>query len=166
MDERQFLPAHLELIETPVSAAPKAVARLIILFILAAFIWAMVGQVEIVAVATGKTVPAGNSKTIQPLETSVIKKIYVKDGDRVNAGDHLIDLEGIGSDSDFNQSMRQLEAALLTRLRNQALLRGLDSKTLPFFTQQEKESYTFNEKELTEAEHLLQNQYQTWLMQD
>ncbi len=166
LDERQFLPAHLELIETPVSAAPKAVARLIILFILAAFIWAMVGQVEIVAVATGKTVPAGNSKTIQPLETSVIKKIYVKDGDRVNAGDHLIDLEGIGSDSDFNQSMRQLEAALLTRLRNQALLRGLDSKTLPFFTQQEKQSYTFNEKELTEAEHLLQNQYQTWLMQD
>ncbi len=82
-DERQFLPAHLELIETPVSAAPKLVSRLIIAFALIALIWAIIGQVEIVAIATGKTVPAGSSKTIQPLETSVIKKIYVKDGDRV-----------------------------------------------------------------------------------
>lgn len=166
LDERQFLPAHLELIETPVSATPKMVARLIMLFMLIALIWAIVGQVEIVAVATGKTVPAGNSKTIQPLETSVIKKIYVKDGDRVKAGDHLIDLEGIGSDSDFNQSRRQLEAAMLTRLRNQALLRGFDSKTLPVFTREERESYAFNKNELAEAERLMQNEYQTWLMQD
>lgn len=166
LDERQFLPAHLELIETPVSATPKMVARLIMLFMLIALIWAIVGQVEIVAVATGKTVPAGNSKTIQPLETSVIKKIYVKDGDRVKAGDHLIDLEGIGSDSDFNQSRRQLEAAMLTKLRNQALLRGFDSKTLPVFTQEERESYAFNKNELAEAERLMQNEYQTWLMQD
>ncbi|WP_436859015.1 HlyD family type I secretion periplasmic adaptor subunit [Citrobacter tructae] len=165
-DERQFLPAHLELVETPVSVAPKMVARLIVLFALIALIWAIVGQVEIVAVATGKTVPAGNSKTIQPLETSVIKKIYVKDGDHVKAGDPLIDLEGIGSDSDFNQSKRQLEAAMLTRLRNQALLRALESKKMPGFTLAEQESYSFDKTELSEAERLVQNQYQTWLTQD
>lgn len=165
-DERQFLPAHLELIETPVSAAPKLVSRLIIAFALIALIWAIIGQVEIVAIATGKTVPAGNSKTIQPLETSVIKKIYVKDGDRVKAGDHLIDLEGIGSDSDFNQSRRQLDAAMLSRLRNQALLRALDSRTLPTFTPAEQIAYTFDKSELLEAEKLVQNEYQTWLTQD
>ncbi len=165
-DERQFLPAHLELVETPVSPAPKMVARLIMLFAFIALVWAVVGKVEIVAVATGKTVPAGNSKTIQPLETSVIKKIYVKDGDRVKVGDHLIDLEGIGSDSDFNQARRQLDAAMLTKLRNQALLRALDNKIPPNFTQTEQMSYSFNKTELSEAERLVQNQYQTWLTQD
>lgn len=165
-DERQFLPAHLELLETPVSVAPKMVARLIMLFALLALIWAIVGKVEIVAVAPGKTVPAGNSKTIQPLETSVIKKIYVKDGDRVKPGDALIDLEGIGSDSDYNQTRRQLDAAMLGKIRYQALLRALENRTFPSFTPSERSLYSFHNDELQEAELLVQQQYRTWLTQD
>ena len=51
-DELAFLPAHLELTETPLSAAPKWSARLIMLFALLALLWACIGQMDIVAVAT------------------------------------------------------------------------------------------------------------------
>ncbi|MEB5961288.1 HlyD family type I secretion periplasmic adaptor subunit [Enterobacter sichuanensis] len=165
-DEREFLPAHLELTETPVSAAPKCVARLIMLFAFIALVWAIIGQVEIVAVSAGKTIPSGYSKVIQPLETSVIKKILVKDGDKVKKGDLLIELAGIGSDSDYNQTIRQLNAAILGRLRSQALLRGLETRTLPDIQRTEAVSLSVSETELAEARRLVQNQYQTWFAQD
>lgn len=165
-DEREFLPAHLELTETPVSAAPKLVARLIVLFSFIALVWAIVGQVEIVAVSTGKTIPAGHSKIIQPLETSVIKKLLVKDGDKVQKGDLLVELAGIGSDSDYNQTVRQLNAATLASLRSQALLQGLENRTLPDLQHRDLASLPIGETELAEARRLVQNQYQTWFAQD
>lgn len=85
-DERAFLPAHLELTETPVSAAPKWAARLIMLFALIALAWSLIGKMDIVAVAQGKTTPDGRSKMIQPLETAVVNNIRVRNGDHVHAG--------------------------------------------------------------------------------
>lgn len=165
-DEREFLPAHLELTETPVSIAPKLVARLIVLFAFIALIWSILGKVEIVAVSTGKTLPSGHSKTIQPLETSVIKKLLVKDGDKVKKGDLLVELSGIGSDSDYNQAVRQLNAATLASLRSQALLQGLENRTLPDIQSRDLVSWSIDETELVEARRLVQNQYQTWFAQD
>ena len=70
-NERAFLPAHLELTETPVSPAPKWAARLIMLFALSALVWSLVGQNRHRSpLHRGKTVPGGRSKTIQPLETA------------------------------------------------------------------------------------------------
>ena len=121
-NERAFLPAHLELTETPVSPAPKWAARLIILFALSALIWSLVGQIDIVATAQGKTVPGGRSKTIQPLETAVVKSITVENGQHVKTGQVLVTLEGIGSDSDYAQSVQALQAARLSKLRQEAVL--------------------------------------------
>jgi hemolysin D len=82
-DEYQFLPAHLELVEKPVSALPKWVGRCIILLLVIALIWAIVGHVEIVATATGKLTYSGRSKVIQSVETAMIKDIFVKEGQKV-----------------------------------------------------------------------------------
>lgn len=165
-DEREFLPAHLELIETPTSVAPKLVMRIIMAFAVIALLWAIIGQVEIVAVSTGKTIPSGHSKAIQPLETSVIKRIYVKDGDHVEKGDQLIELAGIGSDSDYQQARRQLDAAILAKLRNQALLQALDSRTMPDITLDAIKPYALVEAEVAAAKQLVRNQYQSWFIQD
>ena len=72
-DETAFLPAHLELIDSPVSALPKWIGRLILLFLLIGVAWAWLGKVDIVAVAPGKIMPSGRSKTIQSIENSVVK---------------------------------------------------------------------------------------------
>ena len=50
------------------------------LFVIA-LIWAIVGQVDIVAVAQGRIVVGDSTKTLQPLEASVVKRVLVKNGD-------------------------------------------------------------------------------------
>ena len=130
-DEREFLPAHLELTETPLSAAPEWIARLVILFALIALLWAIFGKLDIVAVAQGKTSLGGRSKTIQALETAVVERINVKDGQTVKKGDVLIELAGIGSDSDYNRSLEALRAAYLNKWRSETLLAAIENGHSP-----------------------------------
>ncbi|WP_431832420.1 biotin/lipoyl-binding protein, partial [Brucella melitensis] len=49
------------------------------------------------AAASGKTVSGGRSKTIQPLETAVVKAVHVRDGQHVKQGETLAELEAVGT---------------------------------------------------------------------
>ena len=114
-----------------VSALPRWSARLIILFALTALVWSCVGQLDIMAVAPGKTIPSGYSKTIQALETSSVRAILVKNGQHVRAGEVLMELEGVGSEADHTGFLQALRAARLSRLRNLALLEAVQNHTPP-----------------------------------
>jgi len=90
---REFLPAALEILETPASPAGRMIGATLILFFAIAVAWSIVGHVDIIATASGKIVPTGRTKTIQPLETGTVSAINVQDGDRVSAGQVLIELD-------------------------------------------------------------------------
>jgi hemolysin D len=92
-DELAFLPAALEIIETPPSPIGRAIALLIMLFFCLALAWASLGTVDIVASAPGKIIPSGRTKVVQPFETGVVRAIQVRDGQMVQAGDALIELD-------------------------------------------------------------------------
>lgn len=92
-DELAFLPAALEIIETPPSPIGRAIALLIMLFFCLALAWASLGTVDIVASAPGKIIPSGRTKVVQPFETGVVRAIRVRDGQMVEAGDALIELD-------------------------------------------------------------------------
>ncbi|WP_315719818.1 MULTISPECIES: HlyD family type I secretion periplasmic adaptor subunit [unclassified Bradyrhizobium] len=92
-DAREFLPAALEIVETPASPAGRAIAGSIMLFFAIAIGWSIVGHVDIIASAQGKIVPTGRTKTIQPLEAGMVAAIHVQDGDKVRAGDVLVELD-------------------------------------------------------------------------
>ena len=120
---RQFLPAALEILETPASPVGRAIGGLIILFFIIAIAWATFGHVDIIATAQGKIVPTGRTKTIQPLEPGIVAAIRVQDGDKVSAGQVLIDLDRTVTlaerkhvASDLMSS--QLDVARLTALRD------------------------------------------------
>jgi hemolysin D len=83
-DETEFLPAALEIVETP----PLPISRAI-----AALFWASFGTVDIIATAQGKIVPTGRTKVIQPLESGVVHAIHVQDGQSVKDGDVLIEID-------------------------------------------------------------------------
>lgn len=165
-DERAFLPAHLELTETPLSVAPKWTARLIILFAVIALVWALLGKLDIVAVAMGKTTLGGRSKIIQPLETSVVDKIAVKNGDHVKNGQVLVQLSGIGSDSDYAQSDKSLQAARLNKLRLEAVIRAVDTRQAPQLDRKLATQWHLNSEQIVEAQSLALHQFQTWFTQD
>ena len=92
-DELAFLPAALEIIESPPSPIGRAIALLIMLFFCLALAWASLGSVDIVASAPGKIIPSGRTKVVQPFETGVVRAIHVRDGQMVQAGDALIELD-------------------------------------------------------------------------
>jgi hemolysin D len=92
-DELAFLPAALEIVETPPSPIGRAIVYTVVAVFAAALAWASIGTVDIVAVAPGKIIPTGRTKTIQPFETGVVRAIAVRDGQSVKTGDVLIELD-------------------------------------------------------------------------
>ncbi len=92
-DELAFLPAALEVVETPPSPIGRSIAWTVIALFCLALAWASIGHVDIVASARGKIIPNGRIKVIQPFETGVVRAIQVKDGQQVKAGDLLIELD-------------------------------------------------------------------------
>lgn len=129
-DEIAFLPAALSLQETPVHPAPRRLAwGLMILFVLA-LLWATLGQVDIVAVAPGRIIVSDRTKVIQPLEASVVRKVLVKDGDTVKAGQVLVELDPTMASADMASVQEQLKAAASEVMRSTALLHSLSSSTL------------------------------------
>ncbi|MGE4338327.1 HlyD family type I secretion periplasmic adaptor subunit [Stenotrophomonas acidaminiphila] len=130
-DEIAFLPAHLELTETPVSPAARWTMRIIAAFFCIALLWACIGKVDVVAVAPGKTVVGSRTKVIQPLETAVVHRILVRDGQAVKQGDILVELDATATGADFRQADEALIAARLAQLRQTAMLQALDTGVLP-----------------------------------
>src|SRR5215469_16637647 len=125
-DELAFLPAALEIVETPPSPIGRAIgATLMALFAVAA-IWATLGQVDIVATATGKIIPTGYSKVIQPFETGVVRAIRVVNGQTVKAGDTLIELDPTINEGETAHLQGDLKSAQLDIARLRAALADTD----------------------------------------
>lgn len=120
--ELEFLPAHLELINTPVHPAPAWTLRAIVIFASVALTWSIFGKLDIVAVAHGKIIPSGKSKEIQSLETANVRRILVKNGDVVKRGSVLIELDDEGALSELGKATTAEMDARLTIARVQAVL--------------------------------------------
>jgi hemolysin D len=120
--EREFLPAALEIIETPASPLGRAIAGTIILFFLAAIAWACLSPVDIVATASGRIVPTGRVKVIQPFETGVVRAIHVEEGQKVKAGEVLVELDPTINGADRDRLAKELMAQRLDAARLSAAL--------------------------------------------
>ena len=130
-DEMQFLPAALEILETPASPIGRMLMWVLIALFSLALAWSIVGKVEIVAVAQGKLIPNGKSKIIQPLEAGIVKTIWVANGEHVALGQVLIELDPGNAAADVSKFHTARIDALLTLRRAQALLNAQRSNTSP-----------------------------------
>jgi hemolysin D len=130
--ELAFLPAALEIVETPPSPVPRAIAATIILLFCVALAWAWWGTIDIVATATGKIVPSGRTKVVQPFETGVVRFIRVEDGQAVKAGDVLIELDPTVNAADRNHLRSDLLAEQLNIARLRAGLAGAEDSSADF----------------------------------
>ena len=120
--ELAFLPAALEIAETPPSPVGRAVGATIIAIFCVALMWSIFGKVDIVATANGKIIPSGRTKLIQPLETGVVRAINVHEGQLVHAGESLIDLDPTMTAAEQGHVKADLIAARLDVARLKAML--------------------------------------------
>src|SRR5215831_17578163 len=127
----EFLPAVLEIEEAPPSPIGRLFTWTIMAVFAAAVLWAAFGTIDIVAVAQGKVIPSGHSKVIQPLESGVIRAIHVQNGQEVQEGQVLIELDTTANSADYDRLVNELQAARLDVARLRALLAGKDTMPAP-----------------------------------
>ena len=131
-DDLAFLPAALEIVETPPSPIGHAIGATIVALFCIALIWASFGRVDIIATASGKIVPSGRVKLIQPFETGVVRAIHVRDGQSVKAGDVLIELDPTMTAAEQEHIRSDLIAAQLDVARLRAVLSDGDNPESAF----------------------------------
>lgn len=129
--EVHFLPAALALQEAPVHPAPRIIQWTIMAFAALALLWACIGEIDVVATATGKIVPSGKSKVIQPSEVAVVKAIHVYDGQTVKAGEVLVELDTQITGADVQRLQSDLLAAQVDSARASALLDAIEESREP-----------------------------------
>lgn len=118
-DELEFLPEALEILRTPPSPVGRIAAWFCIVVMVVLLLWSYFGHIDEVAIARGKIIPSGYTKTIQVYDTGVVKNIRVRDGSKVKAGDVLVELDTTLTEAD--QSRQDKEASYL-RLEIERLL--------------------------------------------
>ncbi len=130
-DEREFLPAALEILETPPSPTGRLLAFIIGAFFVIAVVWAFFGKVDVLATAQGRVLPAGKIKVVQPLDPGMVKAIHVQDGDHVSAGQLLIELDPTLAVADRERLAQDLAGAELDVARLTALKPMVESALRP-----------------------------------
>lgn len=123
-DELAFLPAVVEIVESPVSPAGRAVAWSVIGIFSAALAWSVIGHVDIHATAQGRVIPGGKTKVVSATEVASVAAIHVQDGDHVVQGQDLIDLDPTNPQADAARLQREGLEQQVTAARLRALLDG------------------------------------------
>lgn len=91
--DREFLPAALEILETPPAPLPVALMLALCAFTAAAIVWSVFGKLEVQAIARGKILGGHHANTIQPLESGKVAALQVENGSHVHKGDLLMTME-------------------------------------------------------------------------
>ena len=125
--DREFLPAALEILETPPSPVRMAMILTICGCAVAAIAWSFIGRVDIVAIAQGKIQSAGRVKLVQPLETGKVRASRVQNGDHVNAGDVVVELEDGEARAEIGGLVVALAASRAEALRRAAAIAAAKS---------------------------------------
>lgn len=126
----EFLPADLEILETPPSPVRMALIALICAFFATALAWSWFGRFDIVAVAQGKIQPAGRVKVIQPLETGKVAAIHVENGRHVKAGELLIEMDRGEAQADEADAAAAYDSYRAEATRRRAALGAANARQL------------------------------------
>ncbi|WP_158807469.1 biotin/lipoyl-binding protein, partial [Beijerinckia sp. L45] len=120
--DHEFLPAALEILDTPLSPIRNVLSATICAFVLVALAWSYFGRIDIIAVAQGKIQPVGRTKTVQPLDTGKVLALHVSNGSRVHAGDVLVSLDASDAKADESSLTTELQSLEGERVRRSAAL--------------------------------------------
>lgn len=123
-DSHEFLPIVSEIQEEPLNPLGRTMFWTLITLILFTVLWLFFGKADVVVSARGKVIPDGEIKIIQPLDTGVIKKILVKEGDFVKKGQTLMEIDSSTTQPQLESLKANLEYINLERKRLNATAKG------------------------------------------
>lgn len=100
--DQAFLPAALEILETPPSPVRMAMLVSVCLLFSTALVWGWFGKIDIHASATGKIQPTGQIKVLQSLVSGRVSGVHASNGMHVEAGETLLQLDLTEASSERN----------------------------------------------------------------
>jgi adhesin transport system membrane fusion protein len=108
--------------DAAVGAATRAFLWLSVALVVGFLAWAAIGRLDIVAVAVGEVIPSTQLKSIQHLEGGIVQAIRVREGEKVKAGQPLVELEPTQSDADVRELLVRIKTlrAEIARLEAEA----------------------------------------------
>lgn len=124
-EDLAFLPADLEILETPPSPVRMAFVLALVAMTACALIWSYFGRFEIVASAEGKIQPVGRVKIVQPAETGKIARVYVQNGEVVHPGTPLLDMDTSDAEAEVESARTALYAYRAEAERRRAVIRSV-----------------------------------------
>lgn len=124
-NETEFLPAVVEVVETPPSPVGRLVLWTLFILIVGGLFWSIFGTVDEVAIAPGKIIPQGFVKVVQAEDKGIVKNIYVAEGQKVAKGEVLIELDQTVSSADLAQIKKQVAYYTMEVERLTAEQRGM-----------------------------------------
>jgi len=151
-----FLPSIVATMERPPAFYTRVISMAIVMLVVIAGLWAFHSRVDIIVSAQGEIVPAGQVKVVQAAEQGVVRAIHVDDGELVEAGAPLIELDGTTSKADEAQLEIKRARAALTVQRLRAELGepveiGAGLELSPAAIETEKRLYEANEQVFSES---------------
>ncbi|WP_319778864.1 HlyD family type I secretion periplasmic adaptor subunit [Maridesulfovibrio sp.] len=114
-----------------VNAASHFFLFLCIAMCLGFFGWAWFFQLDIVSQAQGEVIPSSRVKPVQHLEGGIIRKINVREGEKVSKGQELIVLEATASDSTVEELDVRVTSLRVNIARLDAEDKGLEEPDYP-----------------------------------
>lgn len=120
--DHEFLPAALEIMEKPPSPGLRWLMLGLCALFTFALLWSFIGTIDVIATASGKVIPSGNVKVIQPIEIGFVRAIHVRNGQHVTAGELLVELDPTLAGADEAAAESGLLTAEVIAARNSALL--------------------------------------------
>lgn len=123
--DNEFLPAALEILETPASPIRTAFLYFICILATGTLIWTWLGTFDIVSTAQGKFQPTGRVKVVQSLELGKTKSVPVSNGDHVKVGSILVELDDTEIRAEENGALASLQAYRAEVTRRTAVLQTI-----------------------------------------
>ena len=123
-DPTDFSPALLRIQDKPPAPLAGWMLRLLVGLLVGVLLWAVFGQLDIVAVAEGKLVPSSYLKIVQPAEQGIVKEILVKEGEKVREGQVLIRMDAVMTQADVKSLQADFQTKRLGLRRIDAQLAG------------------------------------------
>ncbi|WP_392564378.1 HlyD family type I secretion periplasmic adaptor subunit [Orbus wheelerorum] len=133
---REFLPAVLEVQETPPSPVGRILLWVIIVLFVIVVCWASLSKVDIVATTRGKLVVSELSRPLNTAVTAEIIAVLVKEGQRVEKGQTLVKLNSASLTAQLAENTLQQQINRFHIARLNLLYEHYQDRTAPSFLSQ------------------------------
>ncbi len=162
-DRHEFKPLLVELEERPANPLAHWLLAVIVAFLVLGGLWLYFARIDIVVSAQGKVIPDGEIKIVQPIETGVISKILVREGDLVENGQVLMEIDPSVTETNLESKaehleLLELECARLEALAAETAMRVPKNVANETLIATQRSLYESARGEHEEQLHVLQNQ--------